>query len=391
MPTDVDSLLTFLRSGVTAVTNVARVKLCNRGRHRRRLLHCLEDCEVMAQDAAVVDYPAIAKALEAQSSSWRETPWAGAMCRTYTTLLSTSLQLQHLLLGCELKLYHEAELSMFYWYCDYLLGMMGEGYTQLITSGFKALEAEKKDAAEKAEKGKGGGAGEGSKGGGADAKAASGSGSKAGKKDKKKQAKKDKAGGAGGAAGSKSTESKASQAMRRKLASLQSLAILSEARRWCFRGIVRLLAALEVGGHTREWDTKMNGGRERFEQRYVVLHRVTLPPPLQYESYLKSTDASSFDQTQLLTYAGECFQSTVMCLQHYRKHQHMTQGVVELDAECKALMRAAMTNKTTVEVLKKEGDANATDLKVCFEYLGGHYAIAKLSRTQGPASPIVGE
>ena len=50
-----------------------------------------------------------------------------------------------------------------------------------------------------------------------------------------------------------------------------------------------------------------------------------------------------------------------------------------------------MTNKTTVEVLKKEGDANATDLKVCFEYLGGHYAIAKLSRTQGPASPIVGE
>ena len=54
--------------------------------------------------------------------------------------------------------------------------------------------------------------------------------------------------------------------------------------------------------------------RERFEQRFVVLHRVSLPAPLQYEAYLQSTDASNFDEAQLLGYAGDCFEPTSVCL-----------------------------------------------------------------------------
>ena len=380
VPAEAPAFSRFLRTAVATLTNVARIKLCNGGRHRRRLLHCLEDCEVMAQDAAAVDYGPLAAALAASKSSWRGTPWVEAACRHYTVLVSGLLQVQHLLMGCELRLYHESELSMLYWYADYLLGAMGESFGVLMTSGHVAMEKDRKRfdelAAERKRAAHSGAGGDG------------GSGKGKGKK-------KDKARPRGSSISGK--EAEALEASRRKLAAFQSLAMMSEARRWCCRGIVRLIAALQVGGHLREWKTPFNSGRERFEQRFVVLHRVSLPAPLQYEAYLQSTDASNFDEAQLLGYAGDCFESSSVCLAQLQKHQRFAQNITAQNAEYKALLRAAMTNKTAVEILKREAAKGVkTDLKVTFDYLGGHYAVVKLARTtqqqqQGHASPIVGE
>lgn len=288
----------FLNKTGLAVELLVRAYLSNRSRSRRKLRRLLGEWAVVVEHAAVADqsgfvpsyldavYDADDKKQSSELSTANtlaKTPYADRVFQLWSGGVLVRAMLAHITLGFTLELYLPHELTMVYWYQDYLMEWLRGELRVAEVSLQTHLEAATRCEEEEKEK----------------ANSSSGKKKKGGKKDK----------------GSKSTAEDADDqeltGLKANLMNLQVESRLLQVHGTMCKGMIRLTCGLRC--HDRHWRPRMDDftdSEQNFWQRFGVFHSVKDPAPLSFLDFKQYTTlGEGVTVDTLFSLAAECFAS----------------------------------------------------------------------------------
>ena len=283
-------LRSFLAKTSLGVELLVRAHLCNRSRSRRKLRRLLGEWSALVDSAVAVDasgfVPGYLRRLGERGArgttrgeraaepagALAESPWARRAFEVWSGAVLVRAMLAHLTLGFELELYLPHELSMVYWYQEYLTEVL-QGKLRVAERGLAAHL----DAAAEAE---------------ASARAAANPKPRKGKKDAFHE-----------------DEFHVTNVTNEILAETRTEGNVLEAHNLMCKGMLRFTAGLSASD--RSWRPSrgdFTDAEQTFWQRFGIFHAVRDPAPLVYqdfEQYVRLGDGVTADR--LFELAAECF------------------------------------------------------------------------------------
>ena len=301
-------LRSFLAKTSLGVELLVRAHLCNRSRSRRKLRRLLGEWSALVDSAVAVDASGFvpgylrrlgergargttrdarfdrAEGAAEPTGALAGSPWARRAFEVWSGAVLVRAMLAHLTLGFELELYLPHELSMVYWYQEYL--------TEVLQGKLRVAErslAAHLDAAAEAE---------------ASARAAAKKSEEKRRKGKKGALHED-----GDVTNGDESVYGVSNSTRVFLAETRTEGHVLEAHKAMCKGMLRFTAGLSAS--ERSWRPArgdFTDAEQTFWQRFGIFHAVRDPAPLahaDFEQYVRLGDGVTADR--LFELAAECF------------------------------------------------------------------------------------
>jgi len=237
----------------------------------------------------------------------------------YAFLLTVWLMEHYVGLGIELELFYgQHELSIAYWYRDFLL-------SSLLNTLTKMRGAKMADRVAKAHAGT--------------------QGPSSTKKGKRKGVQKKKQPTASSLVTPEDSED-----------DLEFLWI--QVKRNMCRGIVRFIAALNQAGALNVEKYIHTSHERRFEKRFEAFSAVTQPPSLTYDDFQQGSDFSSVSQKDLLTSVGESFKSGKSDVDKLIKQMNSVEAGFSpiLESELRNLVKVCVGNSVFAQKLMQTNE-----------------------------------
>ena len=255
----------FLNRLGKPIYDLMKVQMLNRNRQRTYIESVMiHDWAALQQEASLLDVT-YRKELNLEEGT-------SPHFSLYVMILTVELMEHFLALGVELGLFYgHKELSLAFWYRDYLLASQVTQMSQLRIRRQEIMAHERDQAqlAAKAHKGK------------------------------KKGGKHGKKGGNGASVPDLSPTKEDAEFDF-------DLLMLGMKRHLC-KGIVRFIAASAQAGVLRDKEFQFTTNEKLFEKKFEAFAVIPHPSPLFYDDYLQGSDFAKVPQDDLLTATTECF------------------------------------------------------------------------------------
>jgi len=305
----------FMDKAQRALLSLLKVLCTNHARQQRRITHIFDDWEDLLNAGHAADTTPEMEKFMAKHGAARVGDesgyWDDHICQTWVTNCVSLMQMHFFLLGIQLELFGEYELPMIYWYVDYIIGYRADVLHGLERRYYKLVQKRMSDS------------------------------QSAAKKSPKR----------------KSKEKQELEDQQAWLLTIQEHILLTDALRHMTRGLLWALVGLEKLGLVPGHATPFNEERERYQQRFYRIFRLSVPPALEYEMFQQSTDVSSFTGEALIEMAANTFAKCIPPLMQIHSLAASTSSSSSSRAlpanvdELKVMQRVAMTNKIALSVV----------------------------------------
>ena len=127
-----------------------------------------------------------------------------------------------------------------------------------------------------------------------------------------------------------------------------------------FCRLLQFLAALHQAGLVERKDFEFTPLRRIFEKRFEAFAAIPQPPPLSYDDYLQGSDFSKVSQNELLASTSECFSASKSMVDKLLAQQStIDKDYLSMqEAELRRLAKVCIGNSVYVQKLKQKVDEN---------------------------------